>query len=212
MLRLKRLIMIFLCGFLLLIGIVVGANLWIDRSSNSAVYYNDSIPHQRVGVVLGCAPYLIDGRKNLFFSYRIQAAVKLFNVGKVDFLLVSGDNSRSNYDEPSAMKAALVELGIPEEKIVLDYAGFSTLDSVVRANKVFGLESFTIISQEFHVRRAIFIGKSHGITITGFVAHEVRGNAALKIHLREYLARVKAVLDVTILDREPKYLGEPVVI
>ena len=162
--------------------------------------------------MLGCCRTLADGRENLFFLYRIRAAFEAFNYGKIGYVIVSGDNHRADYDEPSEMKAALVERGVPEGNIYCDYAGFRTLDSVVRAKKVFMASKFTVISQEFHNQRAIFIGKKHGIDIVGYNARDVHAHNGLKIKLREHLARVKAVLDVVVIKRRPKFLGEPIII
>src|SRR6266849_6679118 len=114
------------------------------------------IPHRRVGLVLGCPKRVWDGRLNLFFLARAQAAAELYQQGKVDYLLVSGDNGTPSDDEPADLKAALSSRGVPGEKIYLDYAGFRTLDSVIRAKEVFGQIEITIISQEFQDQRAIF--------------------------------------------------------
>jgi len=123
---------------------------------------------------------------------------------------VSGDNSRKTYDEPADMKRALVRLGVPEDRIVCDYAGFSTLDSVVRAREVFLEEALIVVSQEFHVRRAIYIGKARGVDLIGFAARDVPRRHGIQTELRESLARFKAVLDVSLLGRRPRFLGEPI--
>lgn len=123
---------------------------------------------------------------------------------------MSGDNSRSDYDESSDMKEALVQLGIPDERIFCDYAGFSTLDSVVRAKKVFLQQSMLVVSQDFHVRRAIYIGQGHGIDLVGYAAKDVEGRAGSRTRIREALARFKAVLDVEVFSRGPKFLGDTI--
>lgn len=163
------------------------------------------VPHRRAALVLGCGKY-VDGRLNLFYQYRIDAAVELWDAGKIDAILVSGDNSRKGYDEPGSMKADLIDRGVPEEYIALDYAGFRTLDSVVRAKKIFGLEDYIVVSQPFHCRRAIYLAHKSGQSVIGYCAPDVAGASGLKIRLRETLARAKAVLDVA-ASREPKYLG-----
>jgi SanA protein len=109
-----------------------------------------------VGLVLGTSQYLKNGYLNWYFKYRIEATVELYKKGKIDFILVSGDNSHKNYDEPTAFKNELIKRGIPADQIYLDYAGFRTLDSVVRAKEIFGQTSITIISQKFHNERAIY--------------------------------------------------------
>jgi SanA protein len=201
----------FVFGIILAVAalLIVGANVLVRKGSEGRVYYSvDSVPGFRVGLVLGCVPYLADGRENLFFKYRIRAAEELFGAGKVDYLLVSGDNSRKGYDEPTAMRDALVGLGVPSDRIVLDYAGFSTLDSMVRANRVFGQTDVVVISQEFHVRRAIYIANARGLTASGYVARDVTRSVGFKTHAREHLAKVRAVLDVNVFMRQPKFLGE----
>ena len=125
-------------------------------------------------------------------------------------ILVSGDNSRRDYDEPTDMKEALVEAGLPEDRIHCDYAGFRTLDSVVRAKDVFLLDRFVVVSQEFHVERALYIAKELGIEAYGYPARDVGGKAGMKTKAREDLARVKAVLDMKLLNTQPKFRGEPV--
>ncbi|GAB5559799.1 MAG: ElyC/SanA/YdcF family protein [Synoicihabitans sp.] len=172
----------------------------------------DSVPYRYTALVLGCSKHLSDGRANLFFRYRIDAAVALFEAGKMGAIIVSGDNSRSDYDESTDMHDALVERGVPESRIYRDYAGFSTLDSVVRAREIFGQDKITVISQQFHIERAVYIGEARGIDIIGFAAKDVAGRAGWRTHLREYLARSKAVLDLSILNRQPHFLGDKITI
>lgn len=186
------------------------ANLMIEQYASGRTYNSSSdIAANRVGLVLGTSPKLVNGRKNLFFQYRIDAAVKLFRSGKIDYLLVSGDNGSRYYDEPTAIKKALMEKGIPEDRIYLDYAGFRTLDSVVRAKEIFGQCSFTVISQQFHNERAIFLARFKGIEAIGFNARDVKGRNGLKVKIREVLARAKVFVDI-IFQVEPKFLGEKI--
>lgn len=193
----------------------VGA-IWIGRAavegSAEGLLFEDAadLPACEVALVLGCARELPDGRGNLYFKYRIAAVRELWESGNIKHVLVSGDNSRKDYDEPTDMKKALVEVGIPSERIHCDYAGFRTLDSVVRAKKVFQLDRFVVVSQEFHVKRALYIAKEHGIEAYGFPAKDVGGPASMRTRTREELARVKAVLDMKVFKKEPRFLGEPV--
>jgi SanA protein len=170
------------------------------------------MPHSKVGLLLGTSKYNRAGNPNLFFRYRIEAAVELYRSGKIDYVLVSGDNRTLSYNEPRDMRKALMARGVPDSLIILDFAGLRTFDSVLRCRKVFGQYSFTIISQEFHLQRALFIAKSEGIPAIGFAAREVEIQSTWTTHLREILARTMAVLDVSILDTQPKFLGEPVLI
>ncbi|QQX75510.1 MULTISPECIES: vancomycin high temperature exclusion protein [Aequorivita] len=181
------------------------------ETENQTFQSTEEIPHNRVGLLLGTSKFIANGDINLYCLFRIRAAVELFKAGKIDFILVSGDNGRIGYNEPLLFKKDLIQLGIPEEKIVLDYAGFSTLDSVLRAQKIFGLNRFTVISQSFHNERAIFLAKQKGIAAIGFNAETVAGKYSAKTELREYLARIKACLDI-VFDSRPKYLGEKIAI
>jgi SanA protein len=169
----------------------------------------ERLPATRVGLVLGCSPHLADGRKNLFFERRIAAAAALFRAGKVQYLLVSGDNSRPDYDEPSAMRAALVVAGVPEPRIVRDFAGFRTLDSVARAQSVFGLSELIVVSQRFHNERAVYLARARGLKAFGYDAGDVGGVHGLRTHAREVLSRLVAVLEVELLHTAPRYPGPP---
>jgi len=194
-------------------SVVYYAKYEIDSVSQGKVYGSiEEVPERKIGLVLGCSKYLSNGRKNLYFQQRIDAAKELYFSDKVKFLLVSGDNSTKYYDEPTTMKKDLIALGVPGNKIYCDYAGLSTLDSVVRTKEVFKENQFIVISQGFHVRRAIYLGLAHDIDLIGYAPQGVSGLGSLKTELRECLARGKALLDVKFLNRQPKFLGEPVII
>ena len=194
-------------------SIVYYAKYEIDSVSQGKVYNSiEQVPERKIGLVLGCSKYLSNGRKNLYFQQRIDAAKELYFSDKVKFLLVSGDNSTKYYDEPTTMKKDLIALGVPGNKIYCDYAGLSTLDSVVRTKEVFKENQFIVISQGFHVRRAIYLGLAHDIDLIGYAPQGVSGLGSLKTELRECLARGKALLDVKFINRQPKFLGEPVII
>ena len=167
----------------------------------------EEVPKNKVGLVLGTSNKLSNGRQNPYYSYRINATIALFKSGKIEFVLVSGDNATQYYNEPTTIKKDLIAGGIPQEKIFLDYAGFRTLDSMVRAKEVFGLERVTVISQKFHNQRAIYLAERKGLTAVGFNATDVTGNSGLKVHLREYLARVKVFIDL-VFNTQPKFYGE----
>ncbi len=190
---------------------LVLCNSWINRSTASQLYTESStIPARKVGLVLGASKNTIRGTDNMYFTYRMQAAYELYKTGKVQYLLLSGDNHTEGYDEPTDMRDALIRLGVPDSCIVLDYAGFRTLDSVVRCKEVFGEDSITIISQAFHNQRALFIANKSGVHAIAFNAQEVNKNYSLKTRIREYFARVKCVLDIYILHTDPKFLGEKI--
>ena len=170
----------------------------------------EKLPIRTCGLVLGTVPK-VDGHENFFFKSRIEAAAKLFKEGKVHFLIVSGDNSNAGYDEPSEMKAALITKGVPAARIYCDYAGFRTLDSIVRAHSIFGQTRFTIISQPFHNSRAIYIARRKGLVdCVAFNAANADTESMAKMYLRELAARAWAILDVEFLKTGPKYLGEKI--
>lgn len=202
---------------LFLITCMAGATIWwSDRRIRTGTAEHvfdriEQIPHKRVGVVLGTSEKVRSGRPNLFFEHRMKAAVELYRSGKVDRLLVSGDNRTIHYNEPWAMRKALMAAGVDSTHITLDYAGFRTLDSVVRAREVFGQQSFTVISQRFHNERAVYIARRKGIDAIGYNARDVDAYRGFRTRLREKLARVKVFLDL-IFGVEPRFLGESVTI
>lgn len=186
------------------------SNSWV-KNSTSKLCYSDvkSIPENKVGLLLGTSK-TARGGINLFFKYRIEAAASLFNEGKIKHIIVSGDNHIANYNEPEEMKIELMKLGVPDSCITLDYAGFRTLDSVVRCEKIFGQTKFTIISQPFHNERALFIANKSGLNCVAFNAKDVPNKYSIKTSIREYFARAKCVLDIYVLNTAPKFLGEKI--
>ncbi len=204
----RRTILAGLAAMVLAIGMV----LWADRVAGQAgegVLYDeaDQMPETLVALVFGCNR-LVNGLPNLYFKYRIEAAAALWKAGRVKCFIVSGDNHVDHYNEPEDMKAALVAAGVPAGQIVCDYAGFRTLDSVVRAKEVFGLNKVVLVSQRFHNERAVYLAESIGLDVLGLNAREVSGPAGRKTDYREKLARVKMWLDVHLLGTEPRFLGE----
>lgn len=202
-------------GRMLAYGTLAGLLVWgiadvgIRIASSGRLYDKttiEQVPDARAAVVLGCVRILKDGSRNRFYGYRIRAAAELYKAGKVKAVIVSGDNHVKGYDEPSDMKEDLVAAGIPAEKVVCDYAGFRTLDSVVRAKEVFGAERFIVVSQPFHVRRALFLAWGFGCDAYGYAAEDVRGINSIMTLLREQLAKVAALMDV-VIRRQPKFLG-----
>lgn len=200
-------------SFVLIIGLIVSSNVIISKSTQSLIYYNiDNTPKTDVALILGTSRYTTQGYTNLYFKFRIQAVVKLYKSGKIKHIIVSGDNSITSYNEPREMRKALIKEGIPFEAITLDFAGFRTLDSVVRCKEVFGQDNFIIISQRFHIERALFIAKKFNIHATGFAAQDPPERYSFKTNIREYFARTMAIIDLYILHTQPKFLGEKEII
>ncbi len=196
---------------LLLVAPVVAiliCHMLVEWSARGRLHTEASAtPPTPAALVLGCSKRVVGGRPNLFFRYRVEAAAELYHSGRCQYLIVSGDNGSRYYDEPTDMQEALVALGVPESKIYRDFAGFRTLDSVVRAREIFGQTRLTIISQSFHNKRAIYIARRYGIDAVGLNGQEVSARAGLRTHLREYFARVKMILDLHLLRTKPKFLG-----
>ncbi|WP_041632669.1 vancomycin high temperature exclusion protein [Maribacter sp. HTCC2170] len=206
----KRLFKIF--GFIIIIPVllILVSNLIIESAAKGKSFSSiEEIPKNRVGLVLGTSKKIATGQPNPYYSNRIKATVELFMSNKIDFVLVSGDNGSIYYNEPTTIKKDLVAKGIPEEKIFLDYAGFRTLDSMVRANVVFGLDSVTVISQKFHNERAIYIANKKGLNAIGYNAQDIKGQQGFKVQFREYFARVKVFIDL-LLNTEPKFYGNKI--
>lgn len=196
--------------FLALLSLFIIANKAIEDATQNRIFSAvESIEKHKVGLLLGTSKLLNDGRTNLYFQYRIDAVVELFEKGKIENVLISGDNSVVHYNEPLDMKNELMNRGVPECNIYLDYAGFRTLDSVIRAKEIFGQSSFVIISQKFHNDRAVYLAIKNGIDAIGFNAKDVDRIMGFKTNCREKLARVKAYLD-TLFKVRPKFLGERV--
>lgn len=192
-------------------SVIFGISSYISNFSVDYIYTDlNKLPANRVGIVPGTSKYLVDGKKNRYYLYRIEAAVYLFKNKKIEYVLVSGDNATKYYNEPVGIKKDLVEMGIPDNKIFLDYAGFRTLDTVVRARDIFDLNKFTFISQPFHNERAIFIAKKHGLDAIGYNARDVERLDAYKTTLREYFARIIAFLDIYVLNTSPRFGGEKI--
>lgn len=177
--------------------VILGADTAVKEATQGCLYNAvETVPYRKVGLLLGTSKRLGNGKLNQYYENRIRAAVKLFKAKKIEYILVSGDKSPNGYDEPTAMKEDLITAGIPEDRLILDYAGFRTLDSVVRAKELYGQKSLTIVSQQFHNERAIYLVQKNGMEAMGFNAKKVDAFWGIKTKLREKLARVKMFLDL----------------
>ena len=203
----KTLFKLFLLFLILSAFSIFLSNKLIEENAKGKVYFKTkNIPKNKVGLILGTSKKTRNGNINSYYKHRLDAAIELFKSGKIEYLVVSGDNGSKNYDEPTDFKEDLIKAGIPENKILLDYAGFRTLDSVVRIKEIFGQDSVTIISQKFHIERAIYLAAHFNTNAIGFNAKAISGKYGLKVKLREYLARVKVFVDIT-FNVQPKFLG-----
>ena len=178
---------------------VLLCNVWVVMSTRSQSYFTiKSLPTTEVGLVLGTSKNTSEGKENLFFKYRMEAAARLFNEGKVKYLILSGNNDSKYYNEPLDMQRAMLALGVPQNALQLDYAGYRTFDSVIRSKGIFKEDNITIVSQNFQNARALYIAKNEGINAVAFAAQDVPAGYSVRTLVREYLARPKAVLDVHI--------------
>ena len=188
---------------------------WADRVCKSTaagkIFRNTSdVPANDVALVLGTGKLTPRGNPNLHFTQRIKAAAELYQSGKIRHLIVSGDNHIQGYDEPTDMLEALAAAGVPTNAITCDYAGFRTLDSVVRANTVFGLTNFTIVTEEFHCPRALWIARAHGLNAVAFAAPDLTMKRwTVRVKIREALARVLCGFDLYVFRTQPKFPGPP---
>ncbi len=186
------------------------ANKLITTNAYGKTYSEiKDIPIVKAGLLLGTIKFVKNGNPNQYFFYRIDAATELFQQGKIQYLIISGDNSRAGYDEPTDMKNELIKRGIDSTKIYLDYAGFRTFDSMVRVKEVFGQDSILVISQKFHNERAIYIAEKLNMYAIGYNAKDVSTTSGMKTAIREKFARVKVIVDFMV-GVEPKFLGEKI--
>ena len=177
-----------------------------DRAAGRVFRDVESVPAREYGLLPGTSRLVHGKYLNTYFYNRIHAAAALYRAGKIHKIIVSGDNGRTDYNETGDMKRELVAEGVAPEDVLSDYAGFRTLDSVVRARNLFGASEITVISQRFHCERAIYLASEHGIDAIGFEADEVAPRwIRVKLTMREAFARVLAVVDAEILKTKPHF-------
>ena len=197
---LKRIIIVVLLAPLFGMLIIALCNMTIIQYSKGRVYNNvKEIPYKEVGLLLGTSPTTINGWTNIYYTYRIDAAVKLYKAKKISRILISGDGKEKSYDEPKYMRRDLIKRGIPAHKITLDKKGLRTYDSVINAKETFGLSNFTVISQRFQNERAIYLAGHNDIDAIGFNAKDApnqKGKSAIKVRIREVFAKVKVFMDL----------------
>ncbi len=204
---LRFLLILLLLGVAAVVLIVLGAEAAVDLSAWGRSYSEvNEVPKRKAALVLGTSKYVPGGDENVHYRYRMDAAAELFKAGRVEYMIVSGNGAEENYDEPETMREDLIEMGVPAERIYRDDAGLRTLDSVVRADEVFGAPDMVVVSQPEHTKRAIFIGRMHGQDLIGYPGKPVSFATDPKTSIRERLARVLAVSDV-FLGKRPERVG-----
>lgn len=200
-------------GFLglCIFAIIIAEILTVSMTKNHIHSDIEDVPHNKVGLLLGTNKHYGNSQENLFYTYRLEAVIELYEKWKIEYILATGDNGQEGYDEATAMHDDLVSAGIPQENIYLDYAWFRTLDSIVRAKEVFGQSKYTIISQKFHLERALFLAQNQKIQAIWYPAKDVPIKLSPRVWIRERLARVKMMIDINIW-KWPKFLGEKIII
>ncbi|MDN0194374.1 ElyC/SanA/YdcF family protein [Streptomyces sp. S.PNR 29] len=177
---------------------------WLYVATGDRLRSTADVPRTEVAVVFGAG--LWEGEPSPYLAHRLDAAAELYRAGRIEVVLVTGDNSREDYDEPDAMRAYLTRHGVPDGRIVSDYAGFDTWDSCVRARKIFGVDRAVLISQGFHIRRAVALCQAAGVTSYG-VGVDAKHDATWYYGgAREIFAAGKAALDA-VFRPDPRFLG-----
>lgn len=197
-----------LLGFCFIIAaIIMILQYWIHFTTKAFIYSDvNRLPDSDFAVVLGTSRYLQNGKSNPFYTERIKGAAELYHLGKVKHFIVSGDNRHLNYNEPRMMAQDLIKKGVPQSAITYDFAGFRTLDSMIRAHKVFELNHFIVVTQQFHCERALFIGLKHQIQANCFSVKNPKHS--FYVQFREFFARLDAILDIYLFKTQPKFLGK----
>lgn len=183
-----------------LVLVVVGSNAYIVLSTRGEATSDISaLPHAQAAIVPG-AQVRPDGTMSLMLADRVHRTVELWRAGKVDRILVSGDHGQWQYDEPDTMRAALMRAGIPGPVIFTDHAGFDTRATMVRARRIFAVQSAIVVTQGFHIDRALFLAKEAGIPQVHGLTSDIHGygRKQTESNIREILARVKAIGDTAI--------------
>ena len=194
-----------------LLILVLLSTIGLAEVINEDIYTDiKKVPAKKAALVLGTAKYIAKGKQNYFYTYRIRAAAQLWKTKKIDAIIVSGDKS-TYYDEVTSMYKDLIKAGVPARYITKDFYGYRTFDSIVRAKEIFSLDDYIIVSQKFHLNRALYIAHGKGQKAIGFAAKDIKGTkAAKKMEDREALAQIKAFLDVNVLMTKPKVLGKKI--
>ncbi len=180
-----------------ILAIMIAINVWMVVSTKNQLFTSiDDVPYNEVGLVLGTSNKNRNGSKNIFFAERMSTTANLLKNGKINKVIVSGDNRSKYYNEPLMMKTALIELGVSKEKIMMDTAGFRTIESIKNVEKEFGLKKITIITQEFHGYRALYISNYFHLNAQVMSTRRLPLKDSGNVRIREFFARIKAFLDL----------------
>ncbi|MDN3525699.1 ElyC/SanA/YdcF family protein [Halomonas sabkhae] len=195
-------------GTLLALLLFLAGNVWVLTSTSGRIETElAKCQPRQVGIIFGTSHWTRSGARNPHFEGRMRAAAGLIQERKVDHLLLSGDNSTRYYNEPITMWKDLLDRGVPESAMTLDYAGFSTFDTLIRARDVFTVQRALLVTQDWHLPRALFIADALGIEVQGCVAPTQPSDGTWRLRAREWLARVATLGDLYVWGREPHFLG-----
>jgi vancomycin permeability regulator SanA len=209
--KMKRKMLILICVLPIVLGIIaLLLNLLVILPVKSAVYTDIAdVPSAQTALLLGARVYS-ENRVSQIVYDRLVRTAELYKAGKVTKILVSGDHGRKGYDEVNTMKEWLIDFGVPAKDIFLDHAGFSTYESIYRAKEIFGVQSLIIVTQRFHLYRALYIAAAFEIESKGLAADRVRYRSAFYNQLREAAARIKDFFYARVFRPQPAYLGEKI--
>lgn len=210
--RLRRLLLLGALGVSLPVAAVIALRAYAALQARDRVYSLDDVPARPVAIIFGAA-VRHNGQPTAMLADRVAMGAALYHAGKVDVLLMTGDNHIVEYNEPEAMRRYALRLGVPDDAIVLDYAGFRTYDSCYRARDIFKVERAVLVTQAFHLDRALLTCGALGLDVVGVAADVLRPEGyntvqLTRSELREYPATVAAVLDL-LRGRKPRFLGDP---
>ena len=207
--QIKSILLISGITALLTILVIVGLNIYIHLNTRSKIISNaDELPASYCAIVLG-AKVKENGALSNILKDRLQTALELYRMGKIKRFLLSGDHGRPTYDEVNAMKRFLQQHHVPDSVLFLDHAGFDTYNSMCRAKKIFQVTDAIVITQDFHLRRAVFTANQMGIDAIGFPSDKRLYESRHYLRIREYMANVKALYEIAI-DKKPTFEGPPI--
>jgi vancomycin permeability regulator SanA len=207
----KRTTAALLLGGMLAVGGLAAANAWMDAATRAFIAAPAQAPEAEAILILGARVYSETSVSPMLHD-RLEQGLELYRAGKAPKIVVSGDNGQEEYDEVNAMKRFLVDRGVPEEDIFMDHAGFSTYESLYRARDVFGVTNLIVVTQGYHLKRAVYVGKALGVETYGVASDPREYAGAARYEAREKLARAKDFLLVHTTQPKPTYLGDPVAI
>ena len=202
--KMKNILIVIAIIVLLFLLLVFGINILVIKA------WNKQKPKEKVDCILVLGAAVWSGKPSPMLEDRLNAAIELYKSGVSNKILVSGDHGQDNYDEVNAMKKYAIEKGVPSEDIFMDHAGFSTYESVYRAKEVFGVKSMVIVTQKYHLFRAVYISKKLGIETYGENSDSRKYMGSIERETREVLARIKDFIKVTFNNNSVKYLGDKI--